>query len=671
MPRIRSMQRCAAISAMSVLALAITVAPSDAATCGTGTFDSTFELIQKVVFENHGCTNNLCHGTAASGGLSLEPEHAYANLVDVAAQSVPGWLRVRTGEKDHSLLWLNLAAKTLPNDYHAPLRAMPLDPVPPLTEDELELVRRWIEIGAPREGVVAGTADLVDACLPPPKPLEITPLPPPAPGTGVQIHMPRWVLPAKSENEVCFASYYDVTDQVPVELRQPNGTFRYKSYEMRQDPLSHHLIVNRYSGSALPTDPEWGPYRCRGGALDGQTCDPLELDACGEGSGCATDFTRTFACFGFGPPGMPGMPSGFNGGLLVSQQTVDALAYADGVYSELPLKGMLKWNSHAFNLTDSDGKLEGWINFEFAKPEEQRTPSQRIFNVSKLFGMYVPAFSTQEICGVQVLPSNAHVYELTSHTHKRGKRFRTFLGAWRCQGGRKNNDPCSPLGSDFDSPDLCAGAPCVATERVPFGDCDGDGAVTVDEVITAVNVALGEAPIARCADGDGDGDNQVSVDEIVVALNAALGDPPARRVRDPRESLLYVNLVYNDPLQLHFDPPLVLRGSSASDLSLTYCSLFDNGFTNPAEVKLKSASPVPPLAGAGGPCSPATHCTVGKVGQTCTGGTPEERDASCDSASGSSDGICDACPLGGGETTEDEMDILMGAFYVPAAGVGE
>ncbi len=650
---------------VGVFGLASLTAPAvQAATCDSGTFDSTFALIQKVVFENHGCSSSVCHGSAASGGLNLEPEHAYANLVDVAAETVPGWLRVHTGSKDQSLLWLNLASKTFPSQYHAPLRAMPLDPVPALSANELELVSRWIEVGAPRDGVVSGTADLVDACLPPPKPLEIAPLPPPAPGTGVQIHMPRWELPAHSENEVCYASYYDVTDQVPVELRQPNGTFRYKGFEMRQDPLSHHLIVNRYNGTASPNDPAWGPYRCRGGARDGETCDPLDLAFCGEGSGCATDFERTFACFGFGPPGLPGSV-GLNGGVLVSQQTVETLSYADGVYNELPMKGIIKWNSHAFNLTDTAGKLEGWINFEFATPDEQRTPSRGIFNTSKLFAMNVPAFSTQEICSTEELPPNAHLYELTSHTHKRGKRFRTFAGSWRCQGGSKDNIACSPFGPDFDSPDLCAGAPCASTERVPFGDCDRDGSVGINEVIAAVNVALGNMPIESCQDGDGNGDGAVSVDELIVSINAALGSPPAPRPRDPQASLLYVNLVYNDPLQLRFNPPHVYPGvaSSADERTLTFCSLYDNGFTNPAEVKRKSTSPIPPLSFAGGPCNIPTNCTNGLVGQPCSGTGAAARNASCDSTAG--DGKCDACPLKGGETTEDEMDILMGSFYVP------
>ena len=40
-------------------------------------------------------------------------------------------------------------------------------------------------------------------------------------------------------------------------------------------------------------------------------------------------------------------------------------------------------------------------------------------------------------------------------------------------------------------------------------------------------------------------------------------------------------------------------------------------------------------------------------------------DAACDSAPGLGDGVCDACPVLGGVTTEDEMFILLGSFFVP------
>ena len=229
-----------------------------AGSCEDGTFSSTFEVIEKVIFARHNCSDDLCHGSTAQGGLDLRDGSAYANLVEVDAQTVPGFKRVATGQKDDSLLWLNLAAKTFPKQWKAPLRAMPADPAAALTAEELEVVRLWIEAGAPKTGVVQGSVELVDACLPPPEPIAIDPLPPPAPGTGVQIHMPRWTLEPHSEHEVCYASYYDVTDQVPEELRQANGTFRYKSYESRQDPLSHHLIVNLYEGRASISRPGMG-----------------------------------------------------------------------------------------------------------------------------------------------------------------------------------------------------------------------------------------------------------------------------------------------------------------------------------------------------------------------------------------------------------------------------
>ncbi|HYD48966.1 MAG TPA: hypothetical protein VEB21_11490 [Terriglobales bacterium] len=59
------------------------------------------------------------------------------------------------------------------------------------------------------------------------------------------------------------------------------------------------------------------------------------------------------------------------------------------------------------------------------------------------------------------------------------------------------------------------GAACV-------GDCDGGGSVTVDEIITGVNIALGTNPITSCPAFDGSGDQQVTVDEILQAVSNAL-----------------------------------------------------------------------------------------------------------------------------------------------------
>jgi hypothetical protein len=58
------------------------------------------------------------------------------------------------------------------------------------------------------------------------------------------------------------------------------------------------------------------------------------------------------------------------------------------------------------------------------------------------------------------------------------------------------------------------------------GDCDGSGDVTIDEIITLVNVALESAPVAACRAGDRNGDGAIAIDEIVAAVNAALGGCP-------------------------------------------------------------------------------------------------------------------------------------------------
>jgi hypothetical protein len=55
-----------------------------------------------------------------------------------------------------------------------------------------------------------------------------------------------------------------------------------------------------------------------------------------------------------------------------------------------------------------------------------------------------------------------------------------------------------------------------------IGDCGEDGQVTVDEVLTMVNIALGNAPVSDCLHGDSGGDGQITVDEILTAVNNAL-----------------------------------------------------------------------------------------------------------------------------------------------------
>ncbi|MDX2169088.1 MAG: hypothetical protein SF182_18615 [Deltaproteobacteria bacterium] len=62
------------------------------------------------------------------------------------------------------------------------------------------------------------------------------------------------------------------------------------------------------------------------------------------------------------------------------------------------------------------------------------------------------------------------------------------------------------------------------------GDCNRDGAVTVDELVRGVNIALGAAAVDACAAMDGNADGTVAVNELIAAVNRALSGCPIAAV---------------------------------------------------------------------------------------------------------------------------------------------
>jgi len=54
------------------------------------------------------------------------------------------------------------------------------------------------------------------------------------------------------------------------------------------------------------------------------------------------------------------------------------------------------------------------------------------------------------------------------------------------------------------------------------GDCNGDGSVAINELITAVNVALGVLPLSSCESLDTNDDGEVGINELIAAVNNAL-----------------------------------------------------------------------------------------------------------------------------------------------------
>ncbi len=69
------------------------------------------------------------------------------------------------------------------------------------------------------------------------------------------------------------------------------------------------------------------------------------------------------------------------------------------------------------------------------------------------------------------------------------------------------------------------------------GDCNGDGDVTIDELLTAVLVGLGTTPIEGCAPADQSGDGEVTIDELLVAVNRALSGCDASLLQQGRTAM--------------------------------------------------------------------------------------------------------------------------------------
>ena len=72
-----------------------------------------------------------------------------------------------------------------------------------------------------------------------------------------------------------------------------------------------------------------------------------------------------------------------------------------------------------------------------------------------------------------------------------------------------------------------AGLSSLPVQAAIIGDCNGDGAVTIDELVTGVAIALGVTPLAQCPPFDANGDGVVSIDELVRAVAAALAAAPS------------------------------------------------------------------------------------------------------------------------------------------------
>jgi hypothetical protein len=386
---------------------------------GCPKFDSSFAAIQQVIFEGHGCTAETCHGGSGSSGLDLRPEVAHDNLVNARSQSSK-LARVQPGSATDSFLYEKLAAATIPDRVKTTGSPMPVGAAP-LSIDELEAVRIWILHSAPETGNVgdpttgATVGKLLAACTPAAKPIKATPLAKPEPAEGVQFVLPGYKLEAGTEVEQCTPFAYDYTNLVPAEYKDESRNVMFvNSSRVLQDPSSHHMVVWNPS-KALSTVPDSG-WTCYGGDRHGQPCNASNVD-CGVDSACSGPAAPGTFCDGLGA-----LSGGIPAQIANTQSPQEYVPpFEGGVYWELPLKGVLWFNSHAFNLSDEETVLDARMNFSFAK---ERTRKMVPVNVVK---NQVPnglaPFTKKTYCSSAVVPKGNSIAMMAGHTHRRGKHF--------------------------------------------------------------------------------------------------------------------------------------------------------------------------------------------------------------------------------------------------------
>jgi hypothetical protein len=410
-----------------------------------------------------------------------------------------------------------------------------------LSEDDLGLLRAWIRGGAPEAGIVV-------PC-------------------GVEQGGP---------DRDCFA---------------------YNNVLLAQDPQSHHSIVEFYVPPEAnpeqwdPTHSSWRNWTCLGGANSGSSCTPGS-DECGERGQCATAPQTTVGCilYANGPPEM-GNPAGLFGdaavriNLATAQEATFREDYPPNVFSLMPVKGFVVWDSHAFNLTESDTSVEQWMNLEFATADEMVYQRQQIFDADDLFEIgRIEPFTSGEVCGTYTIPQHGQLLTLSSHTHRFGKHFRIWYPP---------NDICHA-----EDPG------CLPNDREPD----------------------------------------------------------------------YTSFDYADPLYQRFigDDILSFDSDVDADRTFKYCAVYDNGETDPSEVRRESMKPeaqtcdfVAGIAGAAQAFG-INIMTCGCVPEerSCFGGPNQGMGCGGDDTVCGDGGICDACAAGGGVTTEEEMFLLLGSFYV-------
>ncbi|KPK17080.1 MAG: hypothetical protein AMJ62_02320 [Myxococcales bacterium SG8_38] len=573
--------------------------------------ESTFAQVQQQIFEGYGCTASACHGESAQGGLDLRPPSAYASLINVPAQS-GDYMRVFPGEQELSLLYQKVAAKTEGFEL-----ASLEDPIgggtmptsnQTLSEKDLALLRAWIRGGAPENGVVEGSQQYASCDLQGEvAPNKIQPLPAPGENEGVQFYSGAWEVPAEQEGEVCFVSYYDYSDRIPEEFVVPCG-------EAQGGPDRDCFVYNE---ALLAQDPQshhsiiefYVPPEDKP-----EQWDPMDSS------------WKNWSCLGGDNHGMACTPGGDECGersqcTTAPVTTVGCIGYQNGPEELRTIFGFF-------------GRAQSRQNIATAQESSFRESyPTNVYAVAPVQGFVI---------------WDSHAFNLTKSD--------TSIEQWLNLSFAPPDQLLYQRRQIFDADDIFGMGRIEA-----FQSKEACGSFTIPQhgrLLTlsshthrfGTNFRVWYPPNQPCD-------------------NDETGMECERPDREPD----YVSFDYADPVYQRFSGDSIPSFDSPNleDRTFAFCAVWDNGESSPEEVRRDSNKPeaetcdfVETFASLVPEQFRFFTCGCEPEERSCFGGPNEGMPCDGDDSVCGEGGACDACPLGGGVTTEEEMFILLGSYYV-------
>jgi Copper type II ascorbate-dependent monooxygenase, C-terminal domain len=327
---------------------------------------ATFERIQNEVF-NVSCSADSCHSSVGqAGGLILEEGYSWDALSDQDpanhAARVHGMKRVWPGDPSRSFLIAKLTNNLAAGEgFPMPYNATPLD------EATIEVLKAWIEAGAPADGVVPGDdgrqlGNTVD------NPADVSL---PVPARGVQLKITARPVPKGSEETLCH--YFKLPSDVDLDVNR---------IQINVSGGSHHIHLYR-------------PYQ------------PLDVPDGFEVCNQAVDFDKWAL-------------------VVASQLRKTDWELPEGVAFHLKAGEQLLVQTHFVNVGSLETSGEGKVvmNLQDADPGTITAHAGAIFGQDR--DVFVPALSNVSESATCTFPSAMEMIAQTGHYHFRGKRFTTY-----------------------------------------------------------------------------------------------------------------------------------------------------------------------------------------------------------------------------------------------------